>query len=75
MRTSGATTITTNIQGTIVIGEPCRHGNRQREFHSIVGPQTVADALSSNSPALGPDAQWTVYQTRSLAGGNSSVNV
>lgn len=75
--TSGATTITTNISGTIVIGEPVSiTATASGNSIQLSWPQTVADALVEQSPALGPDAQWTVATNAVLTGGgNFSVNV
>ena len=67
---SGMTTATTNVNGTIVIGEPVSMLASQTGNHIQVSwPLTTADALVEESPSLGPDAYWTVTPNAAVTGG------
>lgn len=69
---SGATTATTNLTGTIVIGSPvsvlaaASAGEIQLSW-----PLTTADALLEESLTLGPDAHWSVVPNAAVAGGGT----
>jgi hypothetical protein len=74
---SGMTTETTNVTGTIVIGEPVSmmaslSGNQIQ----LSWPLTTADAVVEESQTLGPDAHWTVTPNAAITGGGTvSVTV
>lgn len=74
---SGSITATTNLSGTIVVGEAvalsaaATGGSLQ-----VFWPQTPADALVEQTPVLGPGAQWTVATNAVLtSGGAFSITI
>lgn len=74
---SGGTTATTNLTGTIVIGEPvAMMASQTGNQIQLSWPLTTADALVEESPALGTDAHWTVTPKAAVIGGGTvSVTV
>ncbi len=74
---SGATTVSTNLSGTIIIGEPVSiAATATGSYIQVFWPQTLADVLVEQTPVLGPDAQWTVATNAvQNSGGRFSVHV